>query len=512
LPQLPQVASLLFAMRWLLPLVVACHCSEFEHFEHVQLLQQSLALRKSQRNGFAFGNCSGYDCLKEYVVAPDAVFEWHITPHVLEGDGWTGNVLEMTSQRWLPDVAPDVWNHTLVVISPNGTDSKDLCLLYIAYGYYGSLPTPSSNVTSTEKHVQAAAGIATTTGRHAAVLFNVPAEYLLFPQPEQVPPHYLVEDQSLSASWASFRDTGQAASLLELPMTKATVKSMDVLGDFLKIRSFVLMGVSKRGHTCWHTAAVDNRVRGIVPIVRPLHLEPVLRRTQKELGGFPFVVKDYVDKDLLGAYLDSDRGRSFLKITDPYFYLQHVSGVAKLAIGAGNDDFFIPDHWKEWWPAVPGPKWMAILPNSRHDIEVRRVTPLVSAFLRADLRLPTVTWEVEDDGTIVAKTQAEPHRVQLWQSESCPHRMDFRFLSAKAEACPCGQVTADGCENQGVEWRASPLSLKGSWRARPDVTEGRWTAFFLSFEWSGGIQLSTEVSVVPTKFPFQCDVGCEGLA
>ena len=43
------------------------------------------------------------------MVAPDAVFEWHITPHVLEGDGWTGNVLEMTSQRWLPDVAPDVW-------------------------------------------------------------------------------------------------------------------------------------------------------------------------------------------------------------------------------------------------------------------------------------------------------------------------------------------------------------------------------------------------------------------
>lgn len=81
-----------------------------------------------------------------------------------------------------------------MVISPNGTDSKDLCLLYIAYGFYGSLPKPSSNVTSTEKHVQAAAGIATTTGRHAAVLFNVPAEYLLFPQPEQVPPHYLVED------------------------------------------------------------------------------------------------------------------------------------------------------------------------------------------------------------------------------------------------------------------------------------------------------------------------------
>ena len=31
----------------------------------------------------------------------------------------------------------------------------------------------------------------------------------------------------------AFRDTGQAASLLELPMTKATVKSMDVLGGKL---------------------------------------------------------------------------------------------------------------------------------------------------------------------------------------------------------------------------------------------------------------------------------------
>ena len=156
------------------------------------------------------------------MVAHDAVFEWHITPHVLEGDGWSANVLEMTSQRWLPDVAPDVWclrrenmggesgvgcqqkhrckvdtqnlrNHTLVVISPNGTDSKDLCLLYIAYGFYGSRPKPSSSVTSMDKDVQAAAEIATTTGRHAAVLFNVPAEYLLFPQTEQVPQHFLVE-------------------------------------------------------------------------------------------------------------------------------------------------------------------------------------------------------------------------------------------------------------------------------------------------------------------------------
>ena len=43
------------------------------------------------------------------------------------------------------------------------------------------------------------------------------------------------------------------------PLRLGPFKSASAKGDFLKIRSFVLMGVSKRGHTCWHTAAVDNR-------------------------------------------------------------------------------------------------------------------------------------------------------------------------------------------------------------------------------------------------------------
>ena len=41
-----------------------------------------------------------------------------------------------------------------------------------------------------------------------------------------------VKDGLLSASWAGFKDLhgALAPSLLELPMTKATVKAMDVLG------------------------------------------------------------------------------------------------------------------------------------------------------------------------------------------------------------------------------------------------------------------------------------------
>lgn len=48
-------------------------------------------------------------------------------------------------------------------------------------------------------------------------------------------------------------------------------------------------------------------------------------------------------------------------------------------------------------------------------LQVRRVTPLVSAFLRADLRLPTVTWEVEvwcdlgSKGRTESATQGQKH-------------------------------------------------------------------------------------------------------
>jgi hypothetical protein len=46
---------------------------------------------------------------------------------------------------------------------------------------------------------------------------------------------------------------------------------------------------------------------------------------------------------------------------DPYFYFPRVSSISKFVINAGNDDFFVPDNTKEWWQAVPGPKWSLAL-------------------------------------------------------------------------------------------------------------------------------------------------------
>lgn len=61
--------------------------------------------------------------------------------------------------------------------------------------------------------------------------------------------------------------------LARLPMTKAVIRTMDVITAFttdqlpLPVDRFMLAGGSKRGWTTWTTAAMDDRVIAIAPLV-----------------------------------------------------------------------------------------------------------------------------------------------------------------------------------------------------------------------------------------------------
>ena len=59
-------------------------------------------------------DCSGYDCLKAYVEREEPAYKWRDLGHRLEvadyegKGGWTGYVLNFTSQTWLsPDLGED---------------------------------------------------------------------------------------------------------------------------------------------------------------------------------------------------------------------------------------------------------------------------------------------------------------------------------------------------------------------------------------------------------------------
>ncbi|CAJ1419783.1 unnamed protein product [Effrenium voratum] len=488
----------------------------------LELLQRSLQLSRKPAS-----TCQGWDCLKQFVSAPDGAFAWRDTGRRLKDPAWEGQVLELISQRWLPDlVTPALWNHTLVLITPKAFSaalSDAPCVLYVALG---SLTAPQTawNVEAADAELQAAAQVAHAAGAwRAAVLFNVPANFLRFGQAAPS-----VEDGSLSTSWALLRQD-PAPRMLELPMAKATVRAMDVLGAFAGIHSFALMGTSKRGHLCWHTASVDARVKAIVPIAKALNLEPQLRLTVEELGGFPWAAFEYVSKGLFQNFTLGPHWKYFLGVTDAYYHLSRTKALPKLVISASSDDFFMPDHLKLWWPQVPEPKWSFTVPNSRHIIgglQVTALAPVIGSFLARvkSQAMPRLEWSVEEASGAISAWADEPSQVRLWQATSCDNkRMDFRQYSAKAEVCPCGVPSAEGCRTN-VTWTSSELpdamepdgpESTGKWWVRPkDPRSGRWRAFFLEFEWPGGLRLSTEVSVVPRTVPFPDCPGsgkCEGL-
>ena len=69
------------------------------------------------------------------------------------------------------------------MITPSNVTQDDYALLYIALGFYGSVQVPSAFVSRLDEDVKAAADMASAAGTRAAVLFNVPSEYLTLKSP-----------------------------------------------------------------------------------------------------------------------------------------------------------------------------------------------------------------------------------------------------------------------------------------------------------------------------------------
>eukprot|EP00933_Yihiella_yeosuensis_P040090 TRINITY_DN3430_c0_g3_i1.p1 TRINITY_DN3430_c0_g3~~TRINITY_DN3430_c0_g3_i1.p1 ORF type:complete len:674 (+),score=146.91 TRINITY_DN3430_c0_g3_i1:223-2244(+) len=519
-------------------------------------------------------NCLGYECLERYVkmdpedYAMETLHET-LTGTTKKGVEWTGTIIQLTSQRWLSEaeVQPTAWNHALVVINTPGDDGDAVAhdgwaTLYIAFGTYGSEKSPAKSVPSDDADVMAAAEIAAATGAPAAVLFNVPAEWLTFTADPTKSSRF--EDSEVAWTWATASGLSQPAGtppgeahldaenwqprpelLIELPMTKAVVRAMDAISSVYAdsvspISNFALTGTSKRGNLCWHAAAVDDRVMAIAPMVKALDFSTFGDRTLRSFGGMPVAARDYYQKGIFGDFMKSRQGLWFMNITDPMNYLDRFEGLPKLVISASNDEFVIPDNTRWWYHSVPGPKWNAMVPNSGHIVggkQVLAIAGTLASFFRSVMPtsmkktltaaesfypMPLLDWEInKGSSTITAKLLSSTNHkpkvksVKLWEATTCDsHRRDFRLHNADfGEACKrCGKELGFGsCENQKVGWKSAELAPTAAhsqtWNAAVEVpSDGRWIAFFIEFEFDGGLKLSTDVSVMPDKFPF---AGCD---
>lgn len=428
--------------------------------------------------------------LKDYIEKPDNSFAWRVVDSI-QGEGVTKYVLHMSSQTWrsAQEVDRILWRHWLVVYVPD-TIKHDSIFLKVG-GSKNRYPYPNK-VNKFLIH------LAKQSQSLTAELFYAPNQPLMFLSDESM--KIRKEDEILAYAWAQNLKTDDPEWLAHLPMVKSVVRGMDALQAFYAekidteekpaaINKFTLMGASKRGWTTWLTAAVDNRVSAIAPLVIDvLNIKKSMAHHLEVYGSYSPAIHDYVDNGVMAA-IESGAADKSLSIIDPLNYNDSLN-MPKLIINSSGDQFFLPDSSHFYFDQLKGAKSIRYLPNTDHALAPIGYETL-AAFYLSHLEnevLPQFTWKLLAPGKLEIQSDIKPQAMRIWSAHN-PEKRDFRL------------------EILGDKWQSSPADLAASNIPIINVTspEQGFKAFFVELDFPNKrdskkpIQLTTEVYVLPAN-------------
>jgi PhoPQ-activated pathogenicity-related protein len=195
------------------------------------------------------GSCVpvGTSPLQFYVDMPDPTYSYMPEPIQTFGlPGATAFVLNMTSQRWLTDddfkpysPSKSVWWHQLVVVVPNKLNKQlETGWIWITGGDNTDGGKP---IDTKDGEVAIAGELAAASGTVCAVLRQIPNQPVAFtvdiPHDRRLYPRELRgEDGIIAYTWNHFvlKDNHSPEWLLRMPMTKAVVRAMDTVTDYVR--------------------------------------------------------------------------------------------------------------------------------------------------------------------------------------------------------------------------------------------------------------------------------------
>ena len=423
--------------------------------------------------------------LDRYVAQPDTNYSFRLD-HSVKGDGYTTHYIDMISQAWLTtnEVNRNLWQHWLTIVVPDKVTTPT-ALLFINGGSNRTNPPPKPEASLILG--------ATSAGGVVADLKNVPNQPLVFKGEEKG----RSEDSFIAYTWDKFLRTGDEKWPARLPMTKAAVRAMDTITAFCatnaggaKVENFFVAGGSKRGWTTWTTAAVDERVVAIAPIVIDmLNVEPSFQHHWEAYVFWAPSVGDYVRMRIM-EWSGSPECRALMKIEEPFEYRERLT-LPKFLINSSGDQFFLPDSAQFYFDQLPGVKYLRYVPNSDHSLRGSDAYTTLLACYSAVVKgakLPQFSWKVEKDGVIRMQKTDKPSEVKLWQATN-PDARDFRLVTIKDA------------------WKSSPLADEGGgvYLAKVEKPAKGWTAFFVELTYSNGtatpFKFTTEVRVTPDVLP-----------
>lgn len=427
--------------------------------------------------------------LDRYVAAPDASYSYKLV-QTAPGKGFTTYVLEMTSQSWLTtnEVNRTLWKHWMTITKPD-TISSSTALLFIGGGS-NERDAPTQADANLVK-------VALATKSVVSELRMVPNQPLIFVGDGEK----RSEDSLIAYCWDKYLRTGDERWPTRLPMTKSAVRAMDTVTAFCasgdggkaNVDSFVVAGGSKRGWTSWTTAAVDKRVRAIVPIVIDmLNIEPSFIHHWEAYGFYAPAVGDYTAMGIMD-WQGTPEYRDLMKIEEPYEYRDRLT-MPKFIINATGDQFFLPDSSQFYFDDLPGVKYLRYVPNGDHSLRKTDALETLAACYNAVLTqaaLPRFSWKTGADGAIRIQIIDKPAAVKLWQASNSKAR-DFRL------------------ETIGPAWTSTDLAPEadGSYVGKVEKPEDGWTAYLVELTYApkdavAPFKFTTGVEVVPDVLPFK---------
>lgn len=426
--------------------------------------------------------------LDRYVKASDSSFKWEVV-RTIPGQGYTAYVLDMTSQRYLTEKEVDrpEWKHWVTIVKPDNL-AHSTALLMIGGGNNNSKPP--------ERPDAFLAGVALKTKSVTIELRMIPNQPLSFFGESRK----RTEDEMIAFTWLKYLQTGDERWPARLPMTKAAVRAMDAVTQFMAsdqggrkpVDKFVVVGGSKRGWTTWTTAIVDNRVVAIIPaVIDMLNIVPSFTHHWRVYGFWAPAVGDYVEHGVMD-WQDTVEYKKLMEIEEPYEYRDRLT-LPKYIVNSTGDQFFVPDSSQFYFKDLKGEKYLRYVPNTDHGVTRRSdAGESIAAYYQSILenwKRPEFSWTIAQDGTITVTAKDKPSAVKLWQANN-PNARDFRL------------------EKIGPAFKSTDLAetKPGVYVAKaPNIAPG-YTAYFveLTFPTPGGApwKFTTDVKVMPDKYPF----------
>lgn len=445
--------------------------------------------------GTAFGEQQSFRTMSLMADYLSITYPGYRYEHVntITGSGYTAFVLRMVSQEWLTDDLVDTteWWHWVTIIVPDQLHHSTGLLFIDAGNRNTSQPeSVSSNLIKFAIESQSV----------VVELHNVPFQPLTFYSDGNS--RQLSEDALIAYGWRIFLEGGardeEAQWLAQIPMTIAAMRAMDATTDYLEqngsktVDTFVITGASKRGWTAWLTAAFDDRVVAVAPLVIDLlNFESNLEHHWQAYGEWSPAIKDYVNEGIMDWTGSAEFGRLTHHV-DPYSHLDRLA-MPKYIINASGDEYFLPDSWQFYWSDLMGDKWIRYIPNSGHGLLNHNTYSSLLSFYNRILKNtpdPVFDWEVVEGGfQINYDPLRPPDAVKLWQAHN-PEDRDFRIYVI------------------GEEWTSSDITLSddGSLFVPFITPESGFTAWFVEATFGADqpfpFIITTGVVVTPDEYPF----------